>query len=474
VLDGAPTAADWEDVRRRAAGDGRPIRRWLALAVAAALVAVAAASAVAGNVFDLFRDTTRPALPRTAFEPRWRAELDARYGDWSIREVGNDGKTAFYAMKDGGGRVVCIGSGPAKPKPSQGPIGSLSCPQAEYLTHERPLYYEVAAEATRKEPIPHPWRVKGVAIDGVEQVAVANADGQRTLADVHDHVFTLTKFPSGQVFRIEAIDGKGNVVSAEDLEGFGPGAPPHRPLPAPGPQPRSEPPFPALPSGSPVQRGHAGNARLSVYRNGLVSIRVGPRSDQARVVWRPTASIVCYRQVVLDGVRHIWGTGATTSRSGLELRARLTNRPATVTTGGFEGCGVSTLAGRRWNDPRSMHLPIEIALSSRGRRFFGEQAAAHDLAFFVRSKHIKAFRRALTRDPAARLPRARAIVAGLPDRVVALSSPADPLRAGQIGVWSHGRKLVLATKAADGRRFSVVLQDGRVVQQHLGGLTSAF
>jgi hypothetical protein len=31
-----------------------------------------------------------------------------------------------------------------------------------------------------------------------------------------------------------------------------------------------------------------------------------------------------------------------------------------------------------------------------------------------------------------------------------------------------------AAKAADGRRFSVVLRGGRVVEQHLGGITRAF
>jgi hypothetical protein len=187
-------------------------------------------------------------------------------------------------------------------------------------------------------------------------------------------------------------------------------------------------------------------------------------------------ALVCFHRTVVDGVPHIFGMGDVGGRtSGLELRGRIAaGHQAPVVKPPFAGCGVSATIGRRWNDPRGMHMPVEVPLTWAGRRFFGERAAAHDLAFFVRSNHINVFRRQLKRDPAARLPRARAIVAGLPDRVVALSSPADPLRAGQIGVWSHGRKLVLATKAADGRRFSVVLQDGRVVQQHLGGLTSAF
>jgi hypothetical protein len=431
---------------------------------------------VAGNVFDLFRDTSRPALPRTVFEPFRRAEFDARYGDWSIREVGNDGKSAFYAMKDGHGRVVCVGSGPAHAKPGR-VIGSLGCSPG-YLTEQRPLYYEVTAGASRADPVMRPLRVRGVAIDGIARVAVVNPAGERRETDVKDHVFTLAQFPEGDVFRIEALDGDRKVVASEDLEGFGPAASrSHPPILGPRrPRPADQRTLPPLPAGGPLQRAATRDATLAVYANGFVALRVSESSPAARIIGRQEVALVCFHRTVVDGVPHLFGMGDVGGRtSGLELRGRIAaGHQAPIVKPPFDGCGVSATLGRRWNDPRGMHMPVEVPLTPAGRRFFGERAAAHDLAFFVRSKHINAFRRQLKRDRAARLPLARTIVAGLPSRVVALSSQAGPLRAGQIGVWSQGRKLVLATKAADGRRFSVALQDGRVVQQHLGGLTSAF
>jgi hypothetical protein len=480
ALDGASTTADWADVRARVKQHHRP-HRWLALGVALALVAVGAAAAVGGNVFDLFQSTDRPALPRTIFPPLMRAEYDQRYGHWSVQEVGKDSKSAFYAMKDGRGRIVCVGSGPAKPREPDRVIGSLSCPAGrEYLSQKRPLYYEVVAEATRENPTPHPWRLRGVAVEGIARIAVVNPEGDRTEAQVEDHVFTLTEFPTGAVFRIEALDGDGEVVAEEDLEGFGPAQASlnrQRATMPTGPVSNTptQRPFPALPRGSAVvQQASDEDATVRVYANGLVSLRVSPSAPAARIVRAKVVSIVCYRRVVVDGISHMFGTGTATARSGLELRGKIASHRLPVARAHFEGCGISTMFGRRWNDPRGMHLLVEVALTPRGRQFFAEQAAARDLAFFVRSKHIVPLRRALKRDADARLPQARTIVAPLPSRVIALSRATGAVKAGQIGVWSEGRTLVLVTKAADGRRFSVVLRNGRVTEQHLGGITSAF
>ena len=138
----------------------------------------------------------------------------------------------------------------------------------------------------------------------------------------------------------------------------------------------------------------------------------------------------------------------------------------------FDACGVSTSRGHKWNDGRSTHMPLEIAFTTAGRRFFAERAAARDLALFVQSLLMEGYRWPLRRDPTETYPPARKIAFGVP-RVVAIASPGRPVRAGAIGVWTRGRRLVVVTKAADGRRFRIDLEGGRIVSQQLGDLVRA-
>ena len=58
----------------------------------------------------------------------------------------------------------------------------------------------------------------------------------------------------------------------------------------------------------------------------------------------------------------------------------------------YDGCELSGLSGHRWNDAYGTRALAEIPLSEAGRHFFNDRAAARDLAYFVRSKHVQQIR----------------------------------------------------------------------------------
>jgi hypothetical protein len=59
----------------------------------------------------------------------------------------------------------------------------------------------------------------------------------------------------------------------------------------------------------------------------------------------------------------------------------------------FDGCEVSSSAGRRWPDTLGWHAPVEIPLTPKGAAFFVDRATARDLAGFVRSAEMQKLRR---------------------------------------------------------------------------------
>jgi hypothetical protein len=117
---------------------------------------------------------------------------------------------------------------------------------------------------------------------------------------------------------------------------------------------------------------------------------------------------------------------------------------------------------------------VEVPLTERGRRFFTERAAARDLAYFVRSPRIKALRRALKRNAGAALPLSREVARRFPSRVVALPSATALPPGGRIGVWSDGKRRLVATRAVGGRRLFVELRSGRIGRHNLEQLAFVF
>jgi hypothetical protein len=465
-----PALQDWPDVRRRARAHGhrRIQRRWVVVAVAAAIAAlvVGPALGLGGSVLDLFRDPGKPALSRTALHPVMRLSLDKRYGDWSLHKVASDGKTAFYALRDGKGNVVCIGSGREGTKM---PFGLQRCGEESALGADRPIYYDLTVEASVENSTPHPWRVTGVAVEEVETIAILAGD-ERLETPVEDNAFTITKFPPIEFGRVEivALDGDDNIVFREPLRGFGaaapPPPPPARPLPPPPPRPRLTP----LPGEEPIQRGRSGASSAEVYRSGAVVFRMAPRSRAARLAG---PSFGCVKFTPIDGREYpVWagGTG-NLAPTGVELGGTTRGWGEPLVEAPFDGCEVHGSFGRHWNDPRGIRAPVEVPLTPKGRRYFDRRAAARDLALFVRSPRIVELRRLLKRDAAAQLPTAAAIARKVPSRVVAGRNAGE----GVIALWTRGRRLVAAT-TVDGQRLFVETSDGRIARHNLDRLAKVF
>lgn len=463
---------DWRDVRRRARAHGyrRGQRIWIGVALATAALAVAAAPPIGlgRTVLDLFRDPDTPALPRTFLSPYMRLSFDRKYGDWSLHEVANDGRTIFYALRDGDGDVVCIGNGRADGQSAgwPAPIGAMKCGD-QLLSSDRPIYYDVTVEQTPESHGPRPWRVVGVAADSVEEILLTGT-GERMEVDVEDNAFTITEFPKdAQTIKIAALDGDGNVLHREPLMGFGPA--PDLPVTGrsgpPPPDPRDKPLVPR-PGEQPLQRARVGDAELRVYRDGLVVFLIEPRSRAAGLA---TPSYSCFKYTEIDGKTYpvtVGGSGSL-SPTGVYVKGRaiepLVDPP-------YDGCEVHGDFGRHWNDPRGVRSPVEVALTARAKEFFNKRAGARDLAAFVRLPRIGRLRQELKENPNASLPAAETIRRGLPARVVVLSAPDALPGAGRIGIWASGRSLVLSSQTANGDRLVVELESGRITRHNLHDL----
>jgi hypothetical protein len=91
---------------------------------------------------------------------------------------------------------------------------------------------------------------------------------------------------------------------------------------------------------------------------------------------------------------------------------------------------------------------VEIPLTPRGRRFFADRAAARDLALFVRSRRMQQIRKL---DGAAF------------ERALRSAYP----RLGRIQYTLTSRGVTFTETSSTGKRFEVVVRDGRIVRQNL-------
>jgi hypothetical protein len=316
-----------------------------------------------------------------------------------------------------------------------------------------------------------PHRLTGVAADRIERVEL-RGEGETVELPIEDHVFATARFPRSEQIRIVALDDEGKAVFSEYLQGFGPRDRLRRPpLIVPGGPRRPEPArLLPLPRRSPIQRGSADGASVAIYPPNFAAFHFEPGSAPDRLLEGKAVSPGCFKFVRIDGRLYPFGVGGPSRLYRRELRQRWTHVPYEAP---YDGCSIQGEYGRRWNDPRGMHAPVEIGLTERGRRFFAERAAARDLAYFVRSPRIKALRRTLKRDPGAVLPASVVVARRFPERVVALPSGTAHPPNGQIGVWTDGRRLV-ATRVVDGRRLFVDLRSGRIGPHNLEHLAFVF
>jgi hypothetical protein len=118
----------------------------------------------------------------------------------------------------------------------------------------------------------------------------------------------------------------------------------------------------------------------------------------------------------------------------------------------LDGCEVQASIGRRWPDTLGNHAAVEIPLTTAGRRFFADRAAARDVALFVRSRRMHELRR----EPPAQ---AKRDIEAAYARDLAYS----PIRINAVD--SH--TLRFSERSSTGRTFSVTIRDGRIKGQNL-------
>lgn len=137
----------------------------------------------------------------------------------------------------------------------------------------------------------------------------------------------------------------------------------------------------------------------------------------------------------------------------------------------YDGCEIGGLYGHRWWDAFGTRDAIEIWLTSRGRHFFNDRAAARDLAYFVRSGRVHKIR--LSADPRSGL---LAIMRRYRGRFAELGSPSARVARHVIGFWIGARTIVFTTTSSTGRRLFVVAERGslHLPAKNLGDLAFVF
>jgi hypothetical protein len=112
---------------------------------------------------------------------------------------------------------------------------------------------------------------------------------------------------------------------------------------------------------------------------------------------------------------------------------------------------VQASIGRTWPDRLHDRAAVEIPLTTRGRDFFADRAAARDLALFVRSKRMHSLRK----EPAAR---ANADIRNVYGKALARSA---------ITITAvDAATLRFSERSPTGKQFSVTVHNGHITRQN--------
>ena len=212
------------------------------------------------------------------------------------------------------------------------------------------------------------------------------------------------------------------------------------------PGPRALPTTPVAPPSAPTQTGEADGYRVLVGRNGAVQFT---RTGQTSILTALAGHKVNYdcfrltREFGIFTVRQLGFEGALAAKVGLTMNG--VGAP-------IDGCDVEAPVGRTWPDRLHNRAAVQIPLTTAGRSFFADRAAARDLALFVRSRHMHQLRK----EPAAS---ARAAIEAAYGRLLARS----PIRI----TVPDPATLRFSERSSTGKQFQVTVRNGRITSQNL-------
>lgn len=426
-------------------------------AILAAIVVLAPPIGLAGRVVGFFEDKGKPVPVASLTEldremlvesfcrrpdlvtPRGgRPQTRCVDGEPSIEEIARAKGRLYWKLSFPGG-PTCLASGSSRGRKDtfgrgRSHVGMIGCGQGIVPSPKRPITVDAAMRLEFGTPRATLTRASGLAGAGVEQVGLIEQDGDVHKVPVEDRTYDFGRPPDRPWVAIAAFDDSDDEVYREPL---------HLQVPRNFPPQRAQPsrpePLPALPRSAPIQHGETADATIDVYRSGFVAVRFKSTSSRAYRVLRPRADyprlpITCLDVAYGAGSWEALGLGVTTSFRR-EMRALLTS-PGGGPRPPFDLCMLRGTYGRRWNDSRGVHEAVEVAFTPHGRRFFAEQAAARDLALFVRSPAMRRIRGAIRTNGVN--PSAAAVARTFPARVVALNGRVKSFPWGRSGSGAKG------------------------------------
>jgi hypothetical protein len=462
---------DWGDVLRRAARPGRRLRRLLLPIVVVLVGVLAAGSALAltGRLGRLLHGT--PVKDLTPNEQFILSELGAR---GRVELVAMRESRAFYVIrKPGGGICYAVGESRKGLTPAQAELrsrfGAMGCSARGFGFPSRSLpvldfsYYRLRPG----ERLPGTLvGLEGFAADPVRKIGVIGPANEISYSTSVEHnVYSALRAEVAGARGIVALGEGDRTLWVQCQARSGCGKYKTSPPPVAPPSATRIPRPPVV--RTPVQRGSGGGVSILI-RGSLVEADLSRISPQLRRLLTTNSGEVglgCFKFVRVAGKTFSRGVGVSKPFTTV-VRGELGGNPwGPQSVAPFDGCTITGMYGHRWNDAHGFHDAVEIPLTPAGRRYFVERAVARDITWLARARVFHDIRYA--RQPLS----ASEVAPGLADRVVPLAAPSETPPVGRLGLWlGPNRRIVLAERAATGRRFYLELRRGLIYRTNLGNL----
>ena len=468
--------SDWEDVLRRAAHSRKRLRRFTVLLVAALLIVLAVGSALAlsGRLGGLFHGT-----PVSDLTPRERFLLSEFDMSGKVELIAQRNSSAFYAIRRPDGQVCySIGEVRKNRTPAQRELrtrfggGNCTDPRV-FPSRARPVFDFSFYSYRRGDAESRLAGLQGFAADPVARIGVIGRDKRIVFTvPVEQNVYSAGKKSIAGARGIVALDKDGKVLWVQ-CTAMGTSPDPHFPSggcgqyknsPPPNLPPSPSPSVPKSPSGPLVaQSGSSGGVSV-IVRGPQVETRIGAITSTTEALLRGKrgkVNLTCFKLVKVAGRDYSSGVGVPRNY-GPVISGRLGSLPGTTFTAPYDGCTLTGLYGRNWNDGHGTHDAVEVPLTQRGRRYFTERAVARDLTWLARARVFYDIRYGLVHVDAADAAR------HLHGNVVALDGAQETPPLGKLGIWiGPGRRIVLVERAPTGRRLYLELRRGIIYRTNL-------